>query len=410
MSCEPTPADLALVEAARRARLNAHAPMSGYHVGAALRTPDGDVITGCNVEDILLNLGCCAESVALFKAISDGYRQFEAVAVVTQGRPAAAPCGACRQLLASWKIERVVPPDPLDPSYSTSAQVHSATISVTCPGSPLTANQMPPLQVTGAATLDIDQDGYTQEDDCNDLDPNVYPGAVDVPYDGLDADCANDTDADADGDGFASSVYGGLDCDDGDPLINPGAVEIPNDGIDQDCDPSNDAGDSNCDCLDDDNDGEIDEDCDYSLQTIVAGEQLWTGWLDGNLWDSGSSAGSSDETVLGATVSGGVHYLAFKVTTDPSLPGGFRAASFADGTLIDLTSPGAGWTADLAPPPGAWQTTLLSNDAPPASCAYAPGVELDTLGASWLWLGNCEDPNQDPENWFVREVLICGVY
>jgi cytidine deaminase len=108
MRSEPTEADLALVAAARAGRAHAHAPISNYRVGAALRTVHGEVITGCNVEDILLNLSCCAERVALFKAVSEGHRRFDAVAVFTDGLPVAAPCGSCRQLLHTWEVERVV--------------------------------------------------------------------------------------------------------------------------------------------------------------------------------------------------------------------------------------------------------------------------------------------------------------
>jgi cytidine deaminase len=108
MRSELTEADRELVAAARAARAHSHAPISNYRVGAALRTAHGEVFTGCNVEDILLNLSCCAERVALVKAISEGHRAFEAVAVITDGRPVAAPCGCCRQQLHTWGVERVV--------------------------------------------------------------------------------------------------------------------------------------------------------------------------------------------------------------------------------------------------------------------------------------------------------------
>ena len=84
--------------------------------------------------------------------------------------------------------------------------------------------------------------------DCDDGDPAVFPGAPDAWYDGLDADCAGDSDYDADADGYVPSSYEGFatagqqtgDCDDGNPLVNPGAVEVYYDGLDADCDGAND--------------------------------------------------------------------------------------------------------------------------------------------------------------------------
>ena len=101
-----------LVKAARTALNNAHAPYSGYKVGAALLCTDGTVFTGCNVEHIVLALTCCAEQVAVFKAVSEGARDLREVAVFTQSSPPAAPCGSCRQMLDAWGVERVVLNNP----------------------------------------------------------------------------------------------------------------------------------------------------------------------------------------------------------------------------------------------------------------------------------------------------------
>lgn len=78
------------------------APHSKFRVGAALLTARGEIITGANVESASYGLTCCAERVALFKALTDGKRNFVAVAVVARCDGAAMPCGACRQLLAEY--------------------------------------------------------------------------------------------------------------------------------------------------------------------------------------------------------------------------------------------------------------------------------------------------------------------
>jgi cytidine deaminase len=91
-----------LLDAARAARLNALAPFSNFKVGAALQTEDGQVITGCNVENATYGLTICAERVALFKAISEGHRRFARIAVVADTEAPTPPCGACRQVL--WEM------------------------------------------------------------------------------------------------------------------------------------------------------------------------------------------------------------------------------------------------------------------------------------------------------------------
>jgi cytidine deaminase len=92
----------ALVSAALDARKNAHAPYSRFQVGAALEDLTGRIHTGCNVENATYGLTVCAERVAIFKAISEGERGFDAVAVVTDTEGLTPPCGACRQLL--WEF------------------------------------------------------------------------------------------------------------------------------------------------------------------------------------------------------------------------------------------------------------------------------------------------------------------
>ena len=90
----------ALLEAAKDARRHAHAPYSGFAVGAAVLAEDGSIFSACNVEVSNYSGGCCAERIAVFKAVSSGYRRFIACAVVAEMEESpCGPCGACRQVL-----------------------------------------------------------------------------------------------------------------------------------------------------------------------------------------------------------------------------------------------------------------------------------------------------------------------
>ncbi len=89
-----------LIASAAAARERAYAPYSGYKVGAALRGKSGRVYTGCNVENAAYGSSMCAERTAIFKAISEGEREFEAIAVVTEN--GGSPCGACRQVMMEF--------------------------------------------------------------------------------------------------------------------------------------------------------------------------------------------------------------------------------------------------------------------------------------------------------------------
>ncbi len=97
----------ALIAAARHGRENAHAAYSNFRVGAAVRATSGRIFSGCNVENATYGLTICAERVAIFKAISEGERGFDAVAVVTEAETLTPPCGACRQIL--WEFCGDVP-------------------------------------------------------------------------------------------------------------------------------------------------------------------------------------------------------------------------------------------------------------------------------------------------------------
>jgi cytidine deaminase len=96
-----------LISAAKQARENAHAPYSNFRVGAALRATSGRIFAGCNVENATYGLTVCAERVAIFKAISEGERGFNAISVVTDTDTPTPPCGACRQLI--WEFCGDVP-------------------------------------------------------------------------------------------------------------------------------------------------------------------------------------------------------------------------------------------------------------------------------------------------------------
>jgi cytidine deaminase len=91
-----------LIAAARRAREHADAAFSHFKVGAALETGDGNVVTGCNIENATYGLTICAERVAMFKAISEGHRVFTRIAIVADTEAPTPPCGACRQIL--WEF------------------------------------------------------------------------------------------------------------------------------------------------------------------------------------------------------------------------------------------------------------------------------------------------------------------
>ena len=94
----------ALIEVAKAARLQSVAPFSNFQVGAAVRTANGKVYTGCNVESASYGLTVCAERVAIWKALSEGERQFTDLAVVADTETLTPPCGTCRQII--WEFAR----------------------------------------------------------------------------------------------------------------------------------------------------------------------------------------------------------------------------------------------------------------------------------------------------------------
>ena len=104
--------DIELIEKAKKAAENSYSPYSGYTVGAALLSKDGKVFTGCNIENAAYSPTNCAERTAVFKAVSEGIREFEKIAVVGGYRldfkDYFAPCGVCRQVLREFCDEDFV--------------------------------------------------------------------------------------------------------------------------------------------------------------------------------------------------------------------------------------------------------------------------------------------------------------
>ena len=114
--------DFELLEEAKKARLQSYCPYSGFAVGAALQTKDGKVYHGCNIENAGYTPSNCGERTAFFKAVYDGHREFEKIAVV--GAPKGqepiemtAPCGVCRQIMMEFcnpKTFKIIMPDGID--------------------------------------------------------------------------------------------------------------------------------------------------------------------------------------------------------------------------------------------------------------------------------------------------------
>ncbi|MFC7320657.1 cytidine deaminase [Halobacillus campisalis] len=91
-----------LIEEAKRIRNEAYTPYSKFKVGAALLTKDGSLYTGCNIENAAYPVTCCAERVAIFKAISEGHHDFQELAVVADTERPVPPCGSCRQVMSEF--------------------------------------------------------------------------------------------------------------------------------------------------------------------------------------------------------------------------------------------------------------------------------------------------------------------
>ena len=97
-----------LMDCAIKARENAYSPYSHFAVGAALLCEDGTLYEGCNIENASYGLTNCAERTAIFKAVSEGHVTFKALAVVADTEGPCAPCGACRQVMAEFKIPLLI--------------------------------------------------------------------------------------------------------------------------------------------------------------------------------------------------------------------------------------------------------------------------------------------------------------
>lgn len=94
--------DLELIKEAKKAKEFSYSPYSRFRVGAALLTKSGKVFTGCNIENAAYSPTNCAERTAVFKAVSEGEREFAGIAVVGDGEDCLAPCGVCRQVLLEF--------------------------------------------------------------------------------------------------------------------------------------------------------------------------------------------------------------------------------------------------------------------------------------------------------------------
>ena len=121
-----------LVARAKAAMKNAYSPYSGVRIGAAALTSDGNVFTGCNIENASYGISCCAERTAIFKAVSEGSRDIVAIAVVGKSEDFTKPCGACRQVMVEYNPKMLVLRRGLD-GYSAEATAETLLPSAFSP-------------------------------------------------------------------------------------------------------------------------------------------------------------------------------------------------------------------------------------------------------------------------------------
>ncbi|BAL83948.1 putative cytidine deaminase [Selenomonas ruminantium subsp. lactilytica TAM6421] len=100
--------DKELIAAAKKYREFSYSPYSKFKVGAAVLTKKGNVYGGCNVENSSFPMTNCAERTAIFKAVSEGEREFEAIALIADTPEPCSPCGACRQVMVEFKIPKII--------------------------------------------------------------------------------------------------------------------------------------------------------------------------------------------------------------------------------------------------------------------------------------------------------------
>ncbi len=118
-----------LIAAAAAVRENAHAPYSGFRVGAAIRTPDGRVFAGCNVENVAYPEGTCAEAGAIAAMVAGGATRIAAIAVIADSPAPVPPCGGCRQKMAEFAA-----PDAPVRLATTSGEASDTTVADLLPG------------------------------------------------------------------------------------------------------------------------------------------------------------------------------------------------------------------------------------------------------------------------------------
>ena len=119
--------DQELVEAAKKAREFSYSPYSKFRVGAAVLTRSGKVYGGCNIENASYGITNCAERTAIFRAVSEGERELAALAIVADSKRPVPPCGACRQVIAEFKIPHII-------MANLDGQIQTATCEELLPG------------------------------------------------------------------------------------------------------------------------------------------------------------------------------------------------------------------------------------------------------------------------------------